>query len=63
VEDKEQSDLESSLGAYEKQLLLEALERNGWVRSKAAAELGIPRPTLNYKMAKHNIVPPEESES
>jgi DNA-binding HxlR family transcriptional regulator len=63
VEDKEQSDLESSLGAYEKQLVLEALERNGWVRSKAAAELGIPRPTLNYKMAKHNIVPPEESES
>ena len=26
-----------------------------------AAELGIPRPTLNYKMAKYDIVPPEES--
>jgi DNA-binding NtrC family response regulator len=55
--------LNEQMDALEKQLLLEALEREKWVRSKAAAALGIPRPTLNYKMSKHDIVPPEESES
>jgi DNA-binding NtrC family response regulator len=57
------STLTEKMDAFERQQVLEALEQKKWVRSKAAAALGIPRPTLNYKMAKHNIVPPEESES
>jgi len=55
--------LTEQMNAFEKNLVLEALEKNKWVRSKAAAALDIPRPTLNYKMAKHNIVPPQEDES
>ena len=53
--------LPDRLDQYEKQIVLEALEENNWVRSKAATALGIPRPTLNYKMAKHNINPPQEA--
>jgi len=49
------------MDAFERRLVLEALQKEKWVRSKAASVLGIPRPTLNYKMAKHDIVPPEES--
>ena len=52
--------LTEKMDAFEKKLVLEALEVSKWVRSKAAAALGIPRPTLNYKMTKHDIVPPEE---
>lgn len=55
--------LTEQMDAFEKQLVTEALEQNKWIRSKAAGELGIPRPTLNYKMAKHNIVAPEENDS
>lgn len=55
--------LTEQINAFEKNLVLEALEKSKWVRSKAAAALDIPRPTLNYKMAKHNIAPPEEDES
>ncbi|MBD3180656.1 response regulator [Candidatus Poribacteria bacterium] len=47
---------------FERQLILEALEQNKWVRTKAAAALKIPRATLNYKMEKHNIEPPEDDE-
>jgi transcriptional regulator with GAF, ATPase, and Fis domain len=53
--------LTEQMDHFEKQRVLEALEQNNWVRSKAAATLGIPRPTLNYKMAKHDIVPPDGS--
>ena len=55
--------LTEQIDAFEKQLVLSALKRAKWVRSKAATTLGIPRPTLNYKMIKHNIKPPEEEES
>jgi DNA-binding NtrC family response regulator len=53
------SGLTEQMDVFERKLVLEALQQQKWVRSKAAAALGIPRPTLNYKMAKHNIVPPE----
>ena len=53
--------LTEQIDTFEKRLVLEALQKEKWIRSKAAAALGIPRPTLNYKMAKHDIVPPEES--
>jgi transcriptional regulator of acetoin/glycerol metabolism len=49
--------------AFEKEKLLDALKKANWVRSRAAETLDIPRPTLNYKMAKHNIIPPEGDES
>ena len=55
--------LTEQIDAFEKRLVLEALKRAKWVRSKAATSLGIPRPTLNYKMIKHNIEPPEEEET
>ena len=55
--------LTEQIDAFERRLVLEALGRAKWVRSKAAAALGIPRPTLNYKMIKHNIEPPKDDES
>jgi two-component system NtrC family response regulator len=42
----------------EKQLVLSALERNGWNKSKAAAQLKIPRHILLYRMKKYDIRPP-----
>jgi len=45
----------------ERKLILEALEQTGWVRTKAAAMLGIKRSTLNYKMLKHNISAPSST--
>lgn len=47
----------------ERNLILDALEQTGWIRSKAAIILGIPRPTLNYKMAKHDITAPDDDNS
>lgn len=55
--------LTEQMDAFERRLVLEALKRAKWVRSKAATALGIPRPTLNYKMTKHKIKPPEDEES
>jgi len=63
IEDGEYSNMQSRMDDFERHLVLEALERNGWDRAKAAAELGIPRPTLNYKMTKHNVIPPAGSEA
>ncbi|MBN1346828.1 MAG: PAS domain S-box protein [Phycisphaerae bacterium] len=39
----------------EREIILEALRRNRWNRSMAAAELGIHRNTLRNHMRKHNI--------
>ncbi|MBM3211958.1 hypothetical protein FJZ33_07055, partial [Candidatus Poribacteria bacterium] len=55
--------LNERMDEFEKKLVLEALIREKWVRSKAAESLGIPRPTLSYKMIKHNIIPPDDTES
>ncbi|MFC1716057.1 sigma-54-dependent transcriptional regulator [Candidatus Poribacteria bacterium] len=55
--------LTEQVDAFEREIVLNALKQKNWVRSKAAEALSIPRPTLNYKMAKHNISPPEEEES
>ncbi len=54
--------LTEQVDAFERQIIIKALKEKNWVRSKAAEVLDIPRPTLNYKMTKHNIAPPEESE-
>ena len=48
-------DLKSSLVAPEKQLILEALESNGWNRQGTADLLGINRTTLYKKMKKYDI--------
>ncbi|MGQ9609837.1 MAG: sigma-54-dependent transcriptional regulator [bacterium] len=50
----------AELEMLEKKYILEALEQAGWVRTKAAAILGIKRPTLNYKMEKHGITAPDD---
>jgi len=47
--------LSEQMDTIERKLVLEALEREEWDRAKTAEALGIPKPTLNYKMAKHNI--------
>ena len=44
----------------EKKLIMEALQQASWVRTKAAAILGIKRSTLNYKMEKHGIASSED---
>jgi transcriptional regulator with PAS, ATPase and Fis domain len=39
----------------ERQIILEALERNDWNKSKTAKELNMPRPTLYDKLRKYQI--------
>jgi len=41
--------------APEKQIIIEALEANGWNRQKTAKLLGINRTTLYKKMKKYGI--------
>jgi transcriptional regulator of acetoin/glycerol metabolism len=40
---------------YEKQLILDALEKNKWRRLKSASELNINRKTLFKKMKQHGL--------
>lgn len=47
--------------SLEKKLIMEALQQANWVRTKAAAILGIKRSTLNYKMEKHGIASEDDS--
>ena len=47
--------LKSALVAPERQIILNALESNGWNRQKTAAALGINRTTLYKKMKKYEI--------
>ena len=47
--------LPASVEAYEKQLILQALEKNQWHRGKAADILGIARRTLFKKIKKYKI--------
>jgi DNA-binding NtrC family response regulator len=47
--------LKTALAAPEKQILLDALEANGWNRQNTARSLGINRTTLYKKMKKYNI--------
>jgi len=43
------------LAASERQLIVEALENNGWIQTRAAEELGISERVLRYRMKKHRI--------
>jgi len=47
-----------SLHEIEKQIIIEALERNGWNQSKTARYLDIPRHVLLYRMEKFGIRKP-----
>ncbi len=48
-----------SLEELEKEAVLEALRRNGWNQTRAAAFLRTPRHTLIYRMEKYGIQKPE----
>jgi len=49
-----------SLEQLEREIVVEALERNGWNQTRAARFLRIPRHTLIYRMEKYAIIPPQE---
>ena len=50
--------IKSKKASYEKNMLLEALEKHGWNQSSAANELGIHESTLRYKIQKFGIKKP-----
>lgn len=47
-----------SLEAIEKEVVVQALERNNWNQTQAAAFLQVPRHTLIYRMEKYDIKKP-----
>ncbi len=49
-----------SLEQLEREVVVQALERNGWNQTGAARFLRIPRHTLIYRMEKYGITPPEK---
>jgi DNA-binding NtrC family response regulator len=49
------SSLKAALAQPERQLILDALEANGWNRQNTARLLGINRTTLYKKMKKYSI--------
>ena len=51
--------LKKMVECFEKELLLEALEKTGWVKNKAANLLGLNRTTLVEKLKKMQITNPE----
>ena len=50
--------LKRTVEEFEKELLLEALEKTGWVKNKAANLLGLNRTTLVEKLKKLQITGP-----
>lgn len=48
------------LEQLEREVVVEALERNSWNQTAAAKFLHVPRHTLIYRMEKYGIVPPEK---
>jgi non-specific serine/threonine protein kinase len=49
--------LRETLDAVERERLLRALDESDWNISQAAAQLGLPRGTLRYRMARHGLAP------
>jgi len=47
-----------SLEQLEREVVVQALERNNWNQTAAARFLRIPRHTLIYRMEKYAITPP-----
>jgi len=52
--------LEERLLQVERRMLLEALEKNDWVQTRAAESLGISERVLRYKISKHGIYRPRD---
>ncbi len=50
---------EETVGRFERELILEALERQRWNQTRAAEDLGITRRLLKLKMDRFEIPPPE----
>jgi DNA-binding NtrC family response regulator len=48
---------EEAVARFEKDLLVEALERSGWNQTRAADRLGITRRQLKLKMDRHELAP------
>jgi two-component system response regulator PilR (NtrC family) len=48
-------DLENTVSQIEKDLMLQALERSGWVQSKAAELLNLTFRAFRYKVKKYGI--------
>ena len=51
--------LRDELEGHERQLIVDALERNGWIQAKAARELGLERSHLHYKIRKYGLTKPQ----
>lgn len=51
----EHGTLSERMEAVEREMLYNALEKNGWVQTRAAESLGISERVLRYKMGKHRI--------
>ena len=49
----------TSLKDMEKEVVEDAMRRNGWVQARAARELGITQRQIGYKIRKYGIVAPE----
>ncbi|MFQ5893419.1 MAG: sigma-54-dependent transcriptional regulator [Nitrospinota bacterium] len=54
--------LETALEHVEESLLRQAMEKAGYVQTKAARALGLSRSTLQYKLKKYNVVAPRRDE-
>jgi DNA-binding NtrC family response regulator len=52
---EEELDFQEAVKYYEKKIILEALEKSNWIKSKAAKLLNINRTTLVAKIKKQNI--------
>ena len=57
---KEGINLKKTVEEFEKELLIEALEKTGWVKNKAANLLGLNRTTLVEKLKKLQISNPQK---
>ncbi|MDI6807460.1 MAG: sigma 54-interacting transcriptional regulator [Candidatus Eisenbacteria bacterium] len=49
------------ISKVELEMLKRALEESSWNRTKAAKILGIPEPTIRYKMKKYGLTPPRKN--
>ncbi|MFQ6111918.1 MAG: helix-turn-helix domain-containing protein, partial [Nitrospinota bacterium] len=54
--DEDGIDLKAAVEAYEDHLILQALERTGWVKNKAARLLRLNRTTLVEKLKKKGLM-------
>jgi len=53
-------DFNQAVDAFERRLIIQALERTGWVKNRAANLLRLNRTTLVEKIKKKGITPPEQ---